>query len=394
MLSQESIDKIIEARIEMLINAPFYGNMATRLIVKEGWAGLKTAATDGRHVYFNPEWVEKLTVPQIRFVFAHEVLHNVYDHLDRRETRDHRIFNAAADYAVNGELVREKIGTPPTDIQMYHDPKYYDMNSEQIYEDLYKNAIKIDISSLGELLDEHCDWTQGSGSSEQGGGSGNDRPVLTPEQMREIRDEIREAVLNTVQTCGIGNVPGNIARMVKDLTEPKMNWRELLRQQIQSVIKSDYTFTRPNRKGWHMNAVLPGQQTAETIEIFASIDTSGSISDEQARDFLSEIKGIMQEYQDFNITVSTFDTQVYNVNKYDAYNIDEYDDYQVVGGGGTDISCVWRHLIDNNITPKKLIIFSDMYSDTFGIDGYCPTLFINHGRPGFQAPHGQTVDYS
>ena len=99
-----------------------------------------------------------------------------------------------------------------------------------------------------------------------------------------------------------------------------MNWREILRQQIQSTIKNDYTFMRPNRKAWHMSAILPGTNFDETIDICIGIDMSGSIGDDQAKDFISEVKGIMDEYKEYKIKLWCFDTKVYNEADFDGYN--------------------------------------------------------------------------
>ena len=90
------IDKIIVARVGLLLRHPFFGNLATRLQIKEAeeWCG--TAATDGRAIYFNRKFFEPLSIKQIEFVIAHEILHNVFDHMSRREGRDPQIFNIAA----------------------------------------------------------------------------------------------------------------------------------------------------------------------------------------------------------------------------------------------------------------------------------------------------------
>ena len=124
--------------------------------------------------------------------------------------------------------------------------------------------------------------------------------------------------------------------MIKELTEPKMNWRELLRQQIQSTIKSDFTFSRPARKGWHTGAVLPGMNFMDTIDICIGIDMSGSIGNSQAQDFLGEVKGIMDEYKDYKIKLWCFDTQVYNEEDFSADGGKDLLDYEILGGGGTD----------------------------------------------------------
>lgn len=390
--------KIIQARVNLLLKHPFFGNLATRLEMKEGWDDLTTAATDGRHIFYCKDFFEKLTVKQIEFVICHEVLHAAFDHIGRREHRSPQIYNIAADYVVNGQLIRDRIGDqPPKELKIFHDPMYYDKSSEEVYDLIFDSMDQQQLEALGQLLDDHDSWESADGNGSGANGSGNapgQKPSYTKEQLREIRDEMRDAVLQAAQSVGAGNVPAGIARLIKNFTEPKMNWRELIRQQIQSTVKHDYTYMRPSRKTWHLSAILPGSNFADTINIAVAIDLSGSIQESQIRDFLGEVKGIMQQFQDFEIKVMTFDTMVYNEQNFNAYNINEFDDYELKGGGGTNFMCVYDHLKEHNSVPKKLIFFTDMYDfGKFGDDSYCDTLFINHGRPGFEAPHGITVFY-
>jgi predicted metal-dependent peptidase len=382
------IDKIIVARVGLLLRHPFFGNMATRLKIEECTDWCMTAATDGRTIYFNRDFFAPLTVKQIEFVIAHEILHNVFDHLARGEGRDRRIFNAAADYCVNGQLIRDRIGEQPPEIKIFHDPKYYNWSAEQVYDDIFEKHDEESLKALGQLLDEHVDW------GDQDGNSNSNKPSYSKEELKAIRDEIREATMAAAQAAGAGNVPANIQRMIKELTEPKMNWREILRQQIQSTIRDDYTFMRPNRKGWHMNAVLPGTNFRETIDICVAIDMSGSIGDEQAKDFLSEIKGIMQEYQDFNIKVWCFDTRVYNEQDFNGYTMDEFDDYEPMGGGGTEFDANWEYMKEHDINPKKFIMFTDGYPwGSWGDENYCDTVFIIHGNNTIVPPFGEYAYY-
>jgi predicted metal-dependent peptidase len=380
------IDKIIVARVGLLLRHPFFGNMATRLKIEEGSEWMGTAATDGRTIYFNRKFFEPLSVKQVEFVIAHEILHNVFDHMGRRETRNPRIFNIAADYCVNGQLVRDRIGEHKIEgIQIFHDPKYYGMGAEEIYDKIYDDMDEEELNQLGQLLDDHIDW----------GENGKDgQPKYSKEELKQIRDEIREATMQAAQAAGAGNTPASVQRMIKELTEPKMNWREILRQQIQSTIKNDYSFMRPNRKGWHMNAILPGTQYDETIDICVAIDMSGSIGDEQAKDFLSEIKGIMQEYKDFKIKVWCFDTKVYNEADFDGYNIDEFDYYEPMGGGGTEFDANWEYMKEHDIQPKKFIMFTDGYPwGSWGDENYCDTVFIIHGNDKIVPPFGEYAYY-
>lgn len=380
------IDKIIVARVGLLLRHPFFGNMATRLKIQYASDWCKTAATDGRSIFFSREFFEPLTVKQIEFVIAHEILHNVFDHMGRTEGRNRKIFNIAADYCVNGQLIRDRIGEQPPEIKIFHDSKYYGWSAEQVYDEIYEKMDEEELAALGQLLDDHVDWSNNGGKDGQ--------PQYTKEELKAIRDEMREAVMQAAQAAGAGNVPASVARMIKDLTEPKMNWREILRQQIQSTIKNDYTFMRMNRKGWHMNAVLPGQNYQETIDIAVAIDMSGSISDAQAKDFMAEIKGIMDEYQDFKLKIWCFDTKVYNEADFNGYNMDEFMEYEPMGGGGTEFDVNWDYMKENDICPKKFIMFTDGYPwGSWGDELYCDTVFIIHGNDSIVPPFGEYAYY-
>jgi predicted metal-dependent peptidase len=380
------IDKIIVARVGLLLRHPFFGNMATRLKIQEADDWLPTAATDGRTIFFNRKFFEPLSIKQVEFVIAHEILHNVFDHMGRNEGRDRKIFNIAADYCVNGQIVRDRIGDHEIEgIKIFHDPKYYGKGAEEIYDEIYNKYDEEELAALGQLLDEHIDW----------GEKGKDgQPTYSKDELKKIRDEIREATVSAAQAAGAGNTPASIARMIKELTEPKMNWREIIRQQIQSTIRDDFSFMRPNRKGWHIGAILPGTNFKNTIDIAVSIDMSGSIGDEQAKDFLTEIKGIMQEYQDFNIKVWCFDTRVYNEADFTGYTMDEFDEYEPMGGGGTDFECNWEYMKEHDIQPKKFIMFTDGYPcGSWGDENYCDTVFIIHGNDKIVPPFGEYAYY-
>ena len=147
------IDKIIVARVGLLLRHPFFGNMATRLKIQDASDWCKTAATDGRSIFFNREFFEPLSVKQIEFVIAHEILHNVFDHMTRVEGRNKRIWNIAADYCVNGQLVRDRIGEQPPEIKIFHDAKYYGKGAEEVYDEIYNKHDEEELEALGQLLD-------------------------------------------------------------------------------------------------------------------------------------------------------------------------------------------------------------------------------------------------
>ena len=377
------VEKLVTARIGLLLRHPFFGNLATRLKLVDATEWCSTLATDGRNFYYNNDFVNRLTPKQAEFGFAHEVLHNVFDHMGRRENRDPVLSNIAADYTVNQILKDERIGEVPDWIQIFQDNKYRGQSYEQIYDELYQNADKVSLESLGELLDEHLD-----GDGEDG------RPKLTPEEKKAIKDEIKEAMVAAAQSAGAGKVPAGVARMIQDFTEPKMDWRQLLRMSIQSMFRNNYSFSRPNRKSQHSGAILPGLLNQETIDVSVAIDMSGSISNEQAKDFISEVKGIMDEYVDFKLDIWCFDTDVYNYQQFNMENADEIVEYKVKGGGGTDFDANWTFMKNNDLVPKKFIMFTDGYPcGSWGDEDYCDTLFIIHGNDSIISPFGQTAHY-
>ena len=408
----EVLDRIITARVGLLLRHPFFGNMATRLRILAADDWLPTAAVDGRNLYFNTQFFNAMDNKEIEFVIAHEILHMVFDHLGRRDwhgaDRNPMLYNIAADYIVNNLLVRDRIGKIPSIVDCFQDFKYDTWTSEEVYDELFEQAKKNGeefVKQLGEMLDEHLD-PDGDGNGDQEGdaeskdGNGNAvskrQPKFSEEEMKQIKDEIKENMISAAQTAGAGNVPAGVQRLIKELTEPKMNWRELLRQQIQSTIRSDYTFSRPSRKGQMSGAILPGMNFQDTIDIAVALDMSGSIGNEQARDFLSEIKGIMDEYQDYNIKLWCFDTKVYNEQDFSAEGGDDLMDYEIMGGGGTDFQANWEYMKETGYVPKKFIMFTDGYAwDSWGDEDYCDTVFVIHSHhdKNLQAPFGQTAHY-
>jgi predicted metal-dependent peptidase len=382
-----------------LLKAPFFGNMATRMQLIDASEWCPTAATNGRNFYYNVDFVKKLSVKKLEFLFGHEICHCVFDHFGRVGSRDRQLSNIAQDYAVNQILVDERIGEKITEVKICYDPKYRGLAWEEIYDQLYEKAEKISmpdlLKQLGDLLDEHIN-EDGSGPGKEGEGDkqGKGMPTMTKEEAQAIRDEIKEAMIQSAAAAGAGKVPAGIQRMIKDMTEPKISWRDLVRQEIQSIIRNDYSFTRPNRKSMHSGAILPGMKEATTIDIGISIDMSGSIGQEDATVFLSEVKGIVDQYEDFKINLWCFDTAIYNHQEFTQDNSEELFEYEPEGGGGTDFEANWEFMKEQGIQPKKFIMFTDGYPcGGWGDEDYCDTIFIVKGNTEAEAPFGQTVIY-
>jgi predicted metal-dependent peptidase len=400
-LEAKAREKLTIARISLLLNNQFFGTLATRLKLVESSEWCKTLATDSKNFYFNSAFVDTLRPKELIFGFAHEIMHCVYDHMNRRHERDPSLWNIAADFCINGDLVRHRIGELITTIKILHDPKYAGKSAEEVYDELMKNADKINMKDLlSQVFDDHLDGDDdgdGNGDTDKDGKprNGAGRPKFTDSEKKEMQDAFKEAVISAAQNCDAGSIPEGVKRMIDELTAPKMNWRDLLQQQIQSIIKSDFTWMRPNRKSQHYDAILPGMKNAEMISVAISIDLSGSIDGVMQRDFLSEVKGIMDQYPEYEIDLWTFDTQCYNHKRFTADNGDELLEYEMMGGGGTSFEANWEFMKENGIEPKRFIMFTDGYPcGGWGDPDYCDTVFILHNNDkSLVAPFGISAHY-
>jgi predicted metal-dependent peptidase len=391
-------ERLVSARIGLLLKHSFFGNLATRLQLINADEWCATAATDGRKFYYNSRFVTLLKPKEVEFLVAHEVLHVVYDHMDRRGDRDPQLFNIANDYAVNADLKRHKVGQFITSVPCLYEQKYDGKSSEEIYDDLYENAEKIDMDQLiDQMLDEHL---EGEGDSDADGDKEGDvannskRPKMTAEEREQLRQEIKQAIINAASGSEAGSLPKGVERLIKDVTAPVMPWRELIQTNLTSAIKTDFSFIRPSRRGWHMDAILPAMTPGEEIDVDVFIDLSGSISYDQGRAFISEVAGMMSAFDGYRINIACFDTEVYNPQTFTSENLESVDQYELVGGGGTDFTCIFRHLKEQGRVPNRLIVFTDGYPfGSWGDENYCDTTWIIHGDPNPNPPFGTFALY-
>ena len=392
-------ERLVTARIGLLLRQSFFGNLATRMTLTNADEWCSTAATDGLKFYYNSRFIMMLKPKEVEFLVGHEVLHVVYDHMGRRGTRDPQIWNIADDYAVNADLKRHKVGQFITTVPCLYEQKYDGKAAEEIYDDLMKNVKKISIEDLlDQMLDDHLDG-DGDGEEGEGDGDGNKdgkgkRPKMSPEERERARQEIRQAIINAAQSAEAGTLPLGVERMVRQVTDPVMPWRELIQTNLTSAIRTDYSWMRPSRRSWHMDAVMPGMTPGEEIDVVVAIDMSGSISDKQAQAFLGEIGGMMDSFDGYKVHVFCFDTDTYNPQDFTSENMDTIDSYEPVGGGGTDFDVIFSYLKSVGNVPKRLICFTDGYPcGSWGDPDYCDTTWIIHGDPNPNPPFGQFALY-
>ena len=436
-LNDPVVQSIVAARVRLLFNYAFFGNLATRLELVDASKWCKTAAVDGRRLYFNREFIKSLTEDELLFLIGHEVLHCVYDHLGRRGGRNPLLWNAANDYIVNATLMEEKLGAMPKGGLL--DKRFTaEMTSEEVFR-LLQQQYGDDGSGAPnggkglETLDEHLDLGQdGKDSADKSKGAKGDgdadgtippsgvieggdldpdampgdetgvdyserAPVYSTAELEAIRREVWVSVINAIQSNS-GNAPAGVKRLVQEFTSPKIDWKQLLAETIQSCFRDDFTFALPSKRSWGLNGqagcILPGQKMAKTVDVCCSLDTSGSISDAIFTAFLSEVRGIIEQYEDFRLHIWCIDAAIYNPQVFTPENIDELDSYEPAGGGGNDFPLNWQYMMENDIEPEMFVVFSDGYPcGSWGDPDYCPTIFVikNDWDKNIEAPFGLTV---
>jgi predicted metal-dependent peptidase len=390
-------EKLVAARVKMLFKQPFFGNIACRLklvdATDEGWC--PTAAVDGRNFYYNRDFVEKLDIDETVFLVGHEVGHCIYEHFLRRGDRDPKLWNMAGDYKINAMLVRENIGRLIDKVTPLYDKKYAsdDWYTENVYDDLVEQG-----AAPEQTIDVHLEVGDGSGDNDSAGGDQKGKgkkPTISRDDAKAISDELKNAVIQAAQSVGAGNLPGDIKRMIGELTEPKMDWRQMIRVSLESNLVSDFTFMRPNRKSQFSNVILPGMKRDQQIDIAIGLDVSGSISQQDATDFLSEVQGIMDQFESYKIRIWCFDTEVSGYDEFTHEDGRSITEFQLTGGGGTDFEPNWTFMKEREIEPDQFIMFTDGEPwGSWGDADYCDTLFLiknSYRKP--VAPFGQTVYY-
>lgn len=417
---KECYDRIIVARTKMMLGCPFFGVLATQLELVPNNTWCRTLAVDGKHLFFNVEFIMGLENPKLRQEYEeklkdsidditeeqindalngltqdnliaainHEILHCAYNHFLRMGTRDKNKWNKAADYAINQIIKRDsgRMGTIKS--SWLYNKDFEGKTAEEIYNiltDLGDN----NSSYSGGTLDHH------DISSEMDDDSDESYPYST-EQMEGFMDKFKTSMMGASLT---NNIPPEIRAMIESVKESKIDWRTKLNRTIRSLIKNDVSYSIPNRRTWSNGIgygmpIYPGLKPDLEIDICIAIDASGSISKEMINDFISEVYGITQYFSEFNIKILTFDTGIYEVCDYTTGEEEKILSYQVYGGGGTNFDVVWEYMKKEQYCPKQLIMFTD--GEPFGSWGdseYCDTLFVIHSNKKKIAPFGETTHY-
>ena len=381
-------EKITKARVQMISKQPFFGVLCMSLRFKPDPNQDTAAVTPYGVVYYNPDYIKKLTTEQVKGLICHEVMHVALRHLEREEGRDHFKANIAQDLAIN-PLILQTFQLPPGALYMR---EYEGMSWEEIYDKL-PDPKRFECN--GDC--DNCPFKQKNPNGYGGVPSvvvvcrkrGSLDKHITRKDIEEARRKVEDGVISKsdLDKLGIpkgalddketvnwrkvlkdawhhaksmGKAPLGIERLIEDLVEPQINWLEYLPQLIVRHMPYDYTYSRPSKKsiaaGYYLPSVLKSG-----IKGVVVIDTSGSMSMGDLRDGLSEIIGIFREVPNAELTIYSCDTMLYEAQTITS----EYDlnTLQLKGGGGTDFRPIFQKIQEDGDDVDLLIYITDGYGE-------------------------------
>lgn len=359
---------LTKARVRFLYESPFFANLSMYLNLRKS-EEVPTAGVDFRgNLYYNEKWIRSLTFNEVKAVVAHETLHLALQHLLRCEGRKKVIWNFAIDFAVNSIILQENARIK-RDNGSYEDSfklvdgslysgDFENMSSEQIYDILIKKAKEIEKTM--KTMDEHGypiigDKPSNKKSKAQKGRE-EELKITQEELRRQQKKWKRQLVEATTRAKQMGKLPQSIERLVDDFMDSKINWRGLLYRYITREIPVDLSYSRPHKKSISVGVYMP-HVVKENVEIAVAIDTSGSISQEEFNEFMSEVVAIAKSSANICIHLIICDCRVKNT--YEIRNGFDPSKVRIEGYGGTDFRPVYKWLEENKPDTRLLIYFTD-----------------------------------
>jgi predicted metal-dependent peptidase len=354
---------------------------------------IPTACTNGRDERYGREFIKRLDDKELAFVVMHEVLHKAYRHLftwKKLWDESPQIANMACDYVINLQLVdmdkdQQLLAMPMHEGKVVGlvDERFRGMHTKQVFDILKEEEPEggYGMGGEGEGFDVH-DWEGAKELSEE------QKKALA----KDIDQAIRQGVIAHSKVTGSG--AGGLGRELEEMTEPQVDWREVLREFVTSVCsaKDASSWRRVNRRYLGNDVYMPSLIGERVGHLVIGIDTSGSVGGKELAEFLSEVQGIAEEVHPEKVDLIYWDGSVAGHEEYDYASVSNIvSSTKPKGGGGTDPTCVMHYLKEKNIKPEAIIMLTDGYIGDWGNEWEAPILWTIVRNSKTYAPVGKTI---
>jgi len=366
---EKRIERLLaKARTALVLEHPFIGNVALNLPYIVDY-GVKTAATNGKNIRYNPHFVDSLNDEERKFLVAHECLHPMLEHTYRRNGRNHKRWNQAADYVINKLLDDEKIGKMPQGGLL-------DNNIHQAGGGTTDGIYNI-------LPEPDDDGNNGHGDPLDDCNDGGDTPAEQAQQEAEWKVRVAQAAQAAKM---MGKMSAGLERLVGEILKPKVDWRDVLRKFLEKCKSDQRTWSKFNRRFLAQGIYLPSVSGESLGEIAFAVDCSGSITQDVIDQFAAEIRSAKEDGNPTKIHVVYFDSEV---SHYECYGRDDDLDIKPHGGGGTAFSPVFEYFAEHDINPVACVFLTDLCCNDFGEQPDYPVLWVSTDEG--TAPFGEVV---
>lgn len=401
--------KLAAARTRLILDKPFLGSLVMHLPLKAAdpkWC--ETTATDARHFYYNPAYIARLTLEQTQFVLAHEAMHCALSHFARRNHRQKHRWDVACDYAVNMILDDERMHGPEDALI---DAKYRGLTAEEIYPLLHEDPPEktqdmhlFDSDSNeggGESESMEQDAGQGQGEqdkderSEGGGGRPQQQdgqgsepqqpsdvqeaPPQPPMDLDKLDEQWKSRLAAAAQAARqAGKLSPSLMRLVDNLLAPQLPWRALLARYMMNAARDDYSFQRTSRRD--TGAALMPRLYSQSVNVVVALDTSGSIKDQELREFLSEVDALKGQVR-AEVVLHACDDKLcpggpWRFAQWEAITLPE----GISGKGGTDFRPVFDWIERERLNPDLLVYFTDAEGQFPEREPQFPVVWLVKGK--------------
>jgi predicted metal-dependent peptidase len=362
--------RLSKAKTSLILESPFIGSVALNMPMTLS-TSVPTAATNGKRVLYNPDFIEPLTDEELKFLVAHECLHPMLEHNYRRGARDPKKWNKAADYVINQLLTDEGIG------------KFIEGGC--LDQTIYNNGGGTSDGIYNLLPDDGGDGGDGGDP----GGTGNDLEDGEGDQAEQAQQaaEWKIKVAQAAQAAKMmGKLSANMERLVGEILQPKVDWREVLQRFVQKAKNDQRSFARPNRRFLSQGLYLPTVSGEVLGELVFAVDMSGSISQKECDQFAAECRTVFEDGRPEKLHLIFFSHEVC---AHDTIDRDGDFVFNARGGGGTAFSPVFRHIEEQGITPAAIVFLTDLCCSDFGDAPDYPVLWVSTEEGS--APFGEVV---
>jgi predicted metal-dependent peptidase len=232
----------------------FFATLALRVRPEPDWT-LPTAATDGKRLAYHPAWFAALPAEQAQGVVAHEVLHCALAHHARRQHRDPARWNIACDLAINPLLRDAGLALPPGGL-FPGQGTYRDLLPGRSAEDYYALLPNDPPGSDAQPQPGRGEDHGGCGGVRDPGDGSDGEAALSAAEWQAAVAQARQVAQHR------GTLPAGLDRCVAEVMQPRVDWRDVLRQFVAQTARNDYSWFPPNRRLLHRGPLPSGTALA------------------------------------------------------------------------------------------------------------------------------------